>query len=460
MRKRRSSWKFLWCATLGIVGGTALWAAPPVWEKQLQFTSEAVRGEGSAVEVYRIKFNDSIYRYSQPHYGDVRILAPDGKNVAFAVRQRRRLLGQTVTKTVNTKVTRFEQCEDRAIVEFEVPEKIPLQAFTGIKIDVAQNNFEKRVTIWSVDEAGSVRLLADYQPFFDYSETIDLVKDRIAFDGPSPARHYRMFIDNFSEQEYAPEKWIVSKMDGGEEQYRHLLTKTLKIKSIQLTYEQPTDEFLPEREKYPLKLVEQQVNPANGNTVMIFESSREPLTELMLSTYETNFLRRIHLAAGDTPEEFRHLVSGRFCRIQSGAIQVNESKLTFPEQRSRYYRLIIVNEDNAPLENVTVSAYGNVYDACLLPPQPESLQVFFGGTLKSPNYDVLAVLKSLRAPATADYTLGPISDNPNYEPSLLAQGKKDLSWLLPLAIAVMVFGLAWILYCCLRRINDKDEFDR
>jgi hypothetical protein len=230
-------------------------------------------------------------------------------------------------------------------------------------------------------------------------------------------------------------------------------------------------ELWAQRERETFKSEQTTVFPVRGftvrrdaekkQTIVEIESGGEPLNKLAMTTPDRNFSRPATVEVekevyGNT--KWVEIGSGTLSAIEYLDFKKESLAIPVPEHRARKYRLIIRDEDNAPIAIESISGEGRIYQVVFLAKPSTEFQVYYGSAkAESPHYDIATVLAPIRhtyKPVLA--SLGPESANPAYDVkedkprSRLLENKLFLA----AAIAAMVAILAWALFSTSRKLGD------
>ncbi len=191
-------------------------------------------------------------------------------------------------------------------------------------------------------------------------------------------------------------------------------------------------------------------------TYIYVDAGGQPITEFDLETTSSNFSRPVRVEVPAERGGWREVGRGKVSIIEYDEFGDRSTTIAFPEQRAAEYRIVIINEDNPPLENLGVSARGNVYRAVFLAEAGRAYRLVYGSPkARRPDYDAAAVLAPLRArghrPVEAE--LGPPMEMTAAEPPASISEIVGNPWLLGAAIVVLLVLLVWALYVATRRID-------
>jgi hypothetical protein len=191
---------------------------------------------------------------------------------------------------------------------------------------------------------------------------------------------------------------------------------------------------------------------------------REPLTAFVLETASRNFNRR---AAVEIPitkgvrTDWREIGHANISQIDFRDLHRQELTVSFPEERSENYRLVIQNADNPSLTISKVRAEGNAYRVLFLANPEGRYRLYYGSEVpQAPRYDTAAVSEALGRGYQAvvarlsEQMENPVSTEP---PAIRFRGWLNNPILLGVSICLLVVGLAWALFRTARRVDQAPQ---
>ena len=175
-------------------------------------------------------------------------------------------------------------------------------------------------------------------------------------------------------------------LDGSDQAVPYLLRKSKSMKSaavrpgeLQVTY----------------PVANTQVVQEQGQTVILLETAREPLTAFVLITSAENFSRAAIVEAAlnrDPRNTWRRLAQQTLTRIDYQELQREKLAIAFSEARHRSYRVVIENHDSPPLPIIDVLAQGNVYELLFFADPGKFYRQEYGSNrIEPPAYDTTAI---------------------------------------------------------------------
>lgn len=171
--------------------------------------------------------------------------------------------------------------------------------------------------------------------------------------------------------------------------------------------------------------------PAN-----IIQNQKQKITELTidrgesglisnaikLSINDKNYLRRVIVYASDTnsstTENWNYLGNSIVSGISTNIFTGGETKITFPEQNKRYFRLQIVNEDNPALDiDNNVEVYGLNSEIVFEYKAGSSYKIYYGNKHATvPSYDINKISEYIEKESLPIIGVGQENVNNDYVP--------------------------------------------
>ncbi len=427
------------------------------------------RGALRSEDILAFRLDSDLYAATRPGLPDLRILDDTGAEAPYQIEPEVEFRDERTRSTLDTEVIGLQEKDNRIEIHVRLPEKSP--PAEGFCFATPMADYERRVRVEGSNDGTHWTLLTSDGVLFDYSRYMDVQNRDVAL----PANTFRQFkitIDEVTDQREAPSMELTRTIQAGKEAQRvektTLQRRPLRIDRIEMIYHVVKRHVRQARKaEYPLASFDVEPDAGKKQTIVRLKTRREPLTRFTLQTPSRNFFRRASVQvpvvvsdqAGLRPDrtEWRDIASVTISKLQFRNFLREQLSIDFPEQRQEQYRLVIVDEDNPPLEIQGVKAEGNVYRAVFLAQEDKPYRVFYGSeTAEAPKYEAAAVLASLRQGfQPVEVLLGPQTEN------VVFAGKRGPtlfrflnSWLfLGAAIVLMVAALAWGLVRAVRQID-------
>ena len=186
-----------------------------------------------------------------------------------------------------------------------------------------------------------------------------------------------------------------------------------------------------------------------------------PSYRLALKTSDVNFYREVTLETSPDREEWRPLVSRSAIYAYDTPKFVGTSLMfTFQETTSRYFRLVIYDEDNPALRVQRVDMWGLRRRLVFSADPGRSYELYYGNDeARKPSYDIERIFPYLATEKLPEAGLGRQAENPGFvqvvpppppDPPL----SERLPWLFPSAVVVAAIVVAFLLFGVLRKARE------
>jgi len=440
-----------------------LWAhAGQASEPKFQFSRGIVTPSMSQEELLSVTLDTSVFGATQVLLPDVRLLDGQGGAVPYLLRKARTTRIGTVRNTWSAQQPDARPLKEGGLeitVELEKDDPQP----NGLTLVSRLKNFEQRVHIFASRTGENWEPAGEEAVIFDYSRYMDVRKDSVRFR-ETPNRHIRIVIDDVTTEQESELLALTRQLRGAEETGREervtIKRRPFRIERINFWREVERERSSGDKKsEYPVSEYRVEQDSENQQTLIMIDTSREPLTSLELQTPARNFSRR---AAVEVEEKrgvntsWRKIGENTLTRIDFKGLKQEKLTISFPESRQDSYRLVIDNRDSPPLEVKGIKASGNVYELLFLATPRTRYQLVYGSTeADPPRYDTAAIQQVLSKgfqPAQAE--LGALGHGTGQSPVFQWSDLLNNRGLLFGAIAVLVIVLAWGLFHAVKRFDN------
>ncbi len=380
------------------------WGITPVnsAEPAFRFSRHVLTTENPQEELLAIQLDSKIFDATQSSLADVQLLDATGKLVPYLIRkcettQSRKKRITFKPKQLSVKPLDTGSLEITVVLDKKVPHAMGLKFISPLK------NFEHRVRVYTSTDANNWEQIGNESIIFDYSQFIDVRNDTVSFP-ETASRIIRIVVDDITREQESEMLILTRQLNNNSQIKRSEKTvinrRPFRIDRIEFWRENEQKHVTGEAKiNYPVSNfhVEQS---KNQQTVILFESQRQPLTSLKLITPDKNFSRRVVVSV----EHLRHskiswseIGSGTVSRINFKTLKQENLNVTFPESRENRYRLTIDNRDNAPVNITGIKVRGNKYELLFLGNPQTHYQLFYGNDKAKPaSYDTAAIQELLQ----------------------------------------------------------------
>ncbi len=434
--------------------------AEPRFQWSREINTSSLRDE----ELIAVPLDSEVYKNTQDSLEDLVIQNSDGDSIPFLVRKQKEKISRRVKKKWKVKNASLKPVEEVGLeIRFELDADDPQP--DGLTILTPLKNFEQRVQIFSVDEAGTESTLVDDALIMDYSRFMDVRTVHISF-ASAEARRFRVTIDQPTSQQQSQLLELTRELQGGKEVSQTTRTnideRAFRIDGIQLWADESESTFRTVDE-HPSQLVETKISldKETNETVIDMLTNGEPLKKLTLATPSRNFQRfatLFELTMQGEEEQLHQIAYQSIKRFEFRDLQEEQLSLTFQTTRHRHLRLTIRNHDNPPLDIETVQAYGTVDELVFFADPGEQYSLWYGNERhQKENLDTAAIQ------AAVAKKLSPVSVSfgPAVETNLVALPPAPLDlrailnnpFLIGAVVLVMIGVLVFFLYSAAQKIE-------
>ncbi len=339
---------------------------------------------------------------------------------------------------------------------------------TGIRVITPLHDFEHQIRIESSADGNSWTSAGPPTLIFDYSRYVDARNDYVPIN-PGNHRRFRLIIDDVTAEQESLLLDLHRRLRGTNEIDRTenttIVRRPFRIERVEFY----RDAELPvssdrQRMMYPTSNFVATVHEKNHQTVFMFDTKQEPITEIKVITASENFSRSatVESEVEDTNGKLAWQVisNGTLTRFSVGAIQRKELTLSIRESRASRYRVLIDNRDSSPLSISGVELSGPRYELMFLASAGQKFSLQYGSPdAKAGQYDTAALQVSLtQGSHRITATLGSPAENENVPAD---QSPHWAPWndsrVLVGGIVALTVLLGWGLYTAGKRIEVSSE---
>lgn len=437
---------------IGLLLAAATWTAGE--EKRLlkpeHFEHRAtLPGPFTKDSLYRVPLTAELLSKSVLRQADIRLFDPQGNEVPYAIVENRAMGSDMYSDLAIIG-------PDDAGLSSTLILKVPghCRSLDGLSITTSAQNFRKKVIL----AAGSEESPATWIPvaedlIFDFSAQVDLRKTAFRFPATT-ARYLKLTLADPAEAAGAVNTMEL-RYDGLDFRVSGAAGQPFRIAGVQAISS-------PERKEptvYDGKTFE---NPAlaldkDRNTVIRLDVNL-PLERVTFDVANPFFYRRVAAFGGAAADDDKqHLVGGATLYALPMAGRTDRQNM-FPTQSSqyRYYRFVITNGDNPPLQVRSVTLEWIQRELYFLATSTEPAYTLFVGSdlAYSPNYELnrMVYRGSDFARRSTRLEAGPVERNPAYVPTpTTLEREKTERMVLTAVIVVLLAGMGFWLFRLLRR---------
>jgi len=177
---------------------------------------------------------------------------------------------------------------------------------------------------------------------------------------------------------------------------------------------------------------------------------------LDISPSETNYVRRVAVNVADdlATSSWRYVGGGSISRISTSIFLGSSDVISLSEQRSRYIKLSIINDDNPPLSVASDAIVAGPVIGLVFKVSPGSSYTLYYGNpnARQPEYDMSQLTAYIDQKTLPIASVGPESANAAYVAPVppVVPYTESHAWVLNVALALLVLivgaGVAWYLH--------------
>jgi hypothetical protein len=191
-------------------------------------------------------------------------------------------------------------------------------------------------------------------------------------------------------------------------------------------------------------------------------SKNVPSSTVTLSLADTNFKRDLTLLSSnvDKPEEYKEISRTSIYSIQTQRFSRSNTTIEYPETQARYLKIIIENENNAPLTifGATVSGVPRKVTFSADPGISSTYTLYVGNPrIESPSYDIAQVFPYIDRDSFIPVSLGTVVENTGYMPGSDLPMSERYPWILWGAIGLMILVFGAIIIRMMMRLAKEPK---
>jgi len=356
-------------------------------------------------EIISVELDAHLYDGTRSDYADLRVVEGESGHIPYLLEKMTSNEVRIVVRDVPSEVDGIEKPDENRLVFYLSVASTNQPVIYGLVIDTPLIDFERQVSVFGKTADGEWSALVTNALLYDYTRFIDLRQTRVRLP-PGSFKTFRVEIDQVTEEKESTLVELERTFQHREEIQRTDRTsiekRAFRINRIHLwTEEQQEIVKVDRRADYPVVSFESHIEAGEKTTVVLVKTHGEPLTELSIEATGQNFNRHaeVQVPVNDGAQKsWRSITDGVISQISFRDFKHTRATLTFPEQRSKEYRIIVQNQDNPPLHVSGVSARGNLYHLLFLAGAGEEYSLAYGNNAAmKPQYDAGAILGSLRS---------------------------------------------------------------
>lgn len=397
----------------------SVWAADEKL-KEYEFVRSA-KSDGSKAEMVAVRFDNHLYKNTNNDYSNILIIGTDGRVVPFAVRD----LTDKSGAAYSLKITGFSRNikKNTAEIELTLPQE---KRFDSIEFITDNRRFDKDLDITFYAADGKIVRNDKNLKLYRYD---DLYGNSIVEFPEIKAQKMLVVINNFLEKKDLTVSAETVSRDEKTVQ-KKVRTEEFNIKKIMAK-----DRTAGKKHFLTFELPEIRRRNLDGETQIEIDACRIPPAYLTIKADDRYYSRLVTL-------EYQEIngKSSKTFSVNSFYISEEGKEIAVPALRADKLILTIINNDNAPLKNITMS--WKIADKILLAEAQngEPLKIYYGGRAAKKYYDIEKYADKLIFSKHSFYQLENAEKSPFFAPSVPHDEiKRYIMWAV-FALVVIILG--------------------
>ncbi len=392
----------------------------------------ALPSEVTAPGYARVIFDDEVSYLARPDLSDVRIVDPSGGEVPYRII---RSSEENVRYEQTVELSDLSRVLDQTLFLLDVGEEGRIH--DRIRIQSSSQNFKKQVSVYASDvpltlSDPSWRMLTDSGYVFDLSDlrTGTRVARGDVFYPQSTARYLKVVISGADHDAIDVASASISQV-----RTRSRLEDVRTLSAM----------------------ITQNVQFRTTEIVVDMGGSGIPINRLLLEEEdERNFDRRVSVQSSADGTTWRPLGEGYVSSLVTPLFSGSSLGVSFPETQARYVRVIVFNEDDAPVEWTSRVVLAGPVRAAIFPVRPgDSYMLYLGdSSLRAPVYDIARYAQYIESAELPNAQAGEAEENPLFVTPLPKEIPDDTSsFYLNIALVLLVGLLSFLTLMYLKRLK-------
>jgi hypothetical protein len=340
---------------------------------------------GSRPDGYsRVLLDAEMYHLASSSLADIRLVDGQGNERPYVL-----LRGQEWSKQSSYEARVLNKSvspEGFSVVLLDLEKKG--REHNMVELTIEGHNFRRRVEVYGSDDNTRWLAIRRDAAVYDLSTSDDTVRQTRVRYPASVYRYVKLHIINDAQP-------------------------PLPIVSVRLSVETMPAKLT---RGYPGSVIRSRVDARRKQSSVLVDCQYRnlPVTAVVLRTPDQNFYRNVTVYAGNDTSMLTRVLSDVIYRYNIPRLVDEKTSLEFSPTAARFLKIVITNNDDAPLavDGVDVRAmeYSIVFKSV-----PEGSYLYFGNDrAMAPEYDAQRTLDYVDLTSAATLLLGPIQSNPLY----------------------------------------------
>ena len=415
--------------------------------------------KGEIKDIAAVHLDRDVYEHIDD-FSDIRVVGVGKEEIPFRIRKQHGKKKEVRRVICSSKVISLKKLDENRI-EIVLKNRDAKRTPRFLTIRTSNRNYDKKVSIANGRSIGKWGTSKEGQAVFDYSAIINLSNNTVSLPKKGRGKYYKIVISNFSEQKQSKRMEVIEERRAGKDfsEIKKMMRLNDDFKIDRLVLE--AEERVYHDKAAVTRLVDTELlsnEEKKKKTEIVLEVFCQPIVRLEIETLSTNFSREIEILGSKDKKEWRSFAHCKISKIKIGSYNKSNLKVSIPETRYRYLKLVIDNGDAPALEVTEVKCSENIYNAeFLLPSESYGIKMYYGGDLSAPKYDIDEILAKIANPEYTYLKLGVERDNSSYSDQPEEKSFLDSKVLMYVIIGVMVLVLGAALFSGMKKIEDSED---
>ena len=397
------------------VGLIALGPLPPAWD-HWRYARPLEPPATETPQLAKVTLPLEVYGQAQASLADLRLIDDTGQEVPYILHWRR---GKEERRWLEAKLGEVSLVPGQytqALVDLgpQTP------AHNSLQLETDERDFFRRVELAVSDDGRQWRILQQQVPIYRFEKERLSGNQTLSYSETS-ARYLRLRIS-----------------DGGQ---------LFSVQGVRVAHEVSEE---PELVALPARFVSKPDAPAGKSWWQVdFGSKGVPVSEVRFAVPEGQFHRPVEVLASDDGEQWSRVATGEIYRLASGVgtrsaatpSSANSLRTSFEEARGRYWLIVVLNRNDAPLENVSLELWGTPRHLIFRQQPRRSYQLIYGNEgAHAPQYELARLTDPKEFDAAVAGSVGGEQVNTAYaDPRAWSERHPEVLWaVLGVTVAVLL----------------------
>ncbi|MCP4134227.1 MAG: DUF3999 domain-containing protein [bacterium] len=409
-----------------------------------------LKGPVKKDSIYQVSLSANILEKCRPECRDARVLDSEGKEIPYVIINNHFPASKAERYTLT--ITDYSNNNNSAVMHMQLPARH--EPVNKINVDTEESDFKKNYRLFGSSNKKNWKLLTRGS-LYDFTSQVDVRKTTIRFKR-SPWRYYRLNLADSGSGKSSGR--VRLKYKDLEFSSREIQNKKIRINEITAftTYKKGNTTIYDTKtfDSFSTEIDD------NKNTVITLKAGL-PFETVSFKVGNSYYYRTIKVYGSATGKEnsFRFLTGGSLYRFSLFKNKESNNSLSYDTVKHAYYRFVIENNDNPPLEIKSIQlrwVQKKLYFVALANSENYSLH-FGSSSLERPEYDLAAFITQNNwfSHNRVKIRAGAIISNKDYKPGEAPESEESNEKLektiLTVVVILLVLGMGVWLAALLRK---------